>query len=70
MLLPQVTTRKAPLHFAQTFLKVHQPRKAPSANHVYSWLIASDHINIPARQKHRVEWTHPDMTTVWLCVFY
>ena len=27
-------------------------------------------INIPARQKHRVEWTHPDMTTVWLCVFY
>nr|WP_265095296.1 hypothetical protein [Aeromonas hydrophila] len=29
-----------------------------------------DHINIPARQKHRVEWTHPDMTTVWLCVFY
>lgn len=29
-----------------------------------------DHINIPARQKHRGEWTHPDMTIVWLCVFY
>ncbi|MCK0188319.1 hypothetical protein MWU31_24325, partial [Aeromonas hydrophila] len=33
-------------------------------------LVRGDHINIPARQKHRVEWTHPDMTTVWLCVFY
>ncbi|MGY3859957.1 MULTISPECIES: cupin domain-containing protein [Aeromonas] len=29
-----------------------------------------DHINIPARQKHRVEWTHPDIHTIWLCVFY
>lgn len=29
-----------------------------------------DHINIPARQKHRVEWTTPDEPTVWLAVFY
>jgi cupin 2 domain-containing protein len=29
-----------------------------------------DHINIPARHKHRVEWTHPDVPTIWLCVFY
>lgn len=42
----------------------------PASNHLQSWLIACDHINIPARQKHRAKWTHPDMTTVWLCVFY
>jgi cupin 2 domain-containing protein len=29
-----------------------------------------DWINIPARQKHRVEWTCPDEPTVWLAVFY
>jgi cupin 2 domain-containing protein len=29
-----------------------------------------DWINIPARQKHRVEWTSPDEPTVWLAVFY
>lgn len=29
-----------------------------------------DYINIPAHQKHRVEWTSPDETTVWLAVFY
>jgi cupin 2 domain-containing protein len=29
-----------------------------------------DFINIPARQKHRVEWTTPDEPTVWLAVFY
>jgi cupin 2 domain-containing protein len=29
-----------------------------------------DHINIPAKQKHRVEWTAPDEPTVWLAVFY
>lgn len=29
-----------------------------------------DHINIPAHQKHRVEWTTPDEPTVWLAVFY
>lgn len=29
-----------------------------------------DWIDIPARQKHRVEWTTPDEPTVWLAVFY
>ncbi|XZE20679.1 cupin domain-containing protein [Pirellulaceae bacterium SH449] len=29
-----------------------------------------DHINIPAHQKHQVEWTTPDEPTVWLAVFY
>ncbi len=31
---------------------------------------AGDWINIPAREKHRVEWTSPDEPTVWLAVFY
>jgi len=31
---------------------------------------AGDWINIPANQKHRVEWTSPDEPTVWLAVFY
>ena len=31
---------------------------------------AGDWINIPAHQKHRVEWTSPDEPTVWLAVFY
>jgi len=29
-----------------------------------------DYINIPAHQKHRVEWTTSDEPTVWLAVFY
>jgi len=29
-----------------------------------------DHIHIPAHQRHRVEWTSPDLPTVWLAVFY
>src|SRR5690349_18903801 len=28
------------------------------------WLI------IPAHERHRVEWTRPDVQTVWLAVFY
>lgn len=31
---------------------------------------AGDFINIPAHQKHRVEWTDPNTETVWLAVFY
>ncbi|MBC8355224.1 MAG: cupin domain-containing protein [Planctomycetes bacterium] len=27
-------------------------------------------VNIPAHQKHRVEWTTPDEPTIWLAVFY
>lgn len=29
-----------------------------------------DFINIPAHQKHRVEWTTPDEPTIWLAVHY
>ena len=29
-----------------------------------------DHINIPAHQRHRVEWTDPEQETVWLAVHY
>jgi cupin 2 domain-containing protein len=29
-----------------------------------------DFVNIPAHQKHRVEWTTPDEPTVWLAMFY
>ena len=33
-------------------------------------LLPGDYVNIPAHQKHRVEWTSPDEPTVWLAVFY
>ena len=33
-------------------------------------LLPGDTINIPAHQKHRVEWTSPNKPTVWLAVFY
>ena len=33
-------------------------------------LKAGDFINIPAHQKHKVEWTDPDTETVWLAVHY
>ena len=29
-----------------------------------------DHLTIPARRRHRVEWTTPDGPTVWLAVHY
>jgi cupin 2 domain-containing protein len=29
-----------------------------------------DFVNIPAHQKHRVEWTTPDEPTIWLAIFY
>ena len=29
-----------------------------------------DFVNIPARKKHRVDWTTPDEPTIWLAVFY
>lgn len=28
-----------------------------------------DHVDIPARVRHRVEWTDPDADTVWIAVF-
>ena len=33
-------------------------------------LRAGDHVQIRARERHRVEWTMPDCDTVWLAVFY
>jgi cupin 2 domain-containing protein len=29
-----------------------------------------DYLDIPAHQKHRVEWTDPNHHTVWLAIFY
>ena len=29
-----------------------------------------DFVNIPAHEKHRVEWTMPDEPTIWLAVHY
>ena len=29
-----------------------------------------DYLYIPARRKHRVEWTDPDKETVWIAVMY
>lgn len=29
-----------------------------------------DYLNIPAHTRHRVSWTDPDQTTLWLAVFY
>jgi cupin 2 domain-containing protein len=33
-------------------------------------LTAGMHVNIPAHQKHRVEWTKENEETIWLAVFY
>lgn len=29
-----------------------------------------DYLDIPARRRHRVEWTHPVVATVWLALHY
>jgi cupin 2 domain-containing protein len=29
-----------------------------------------DYLNIPAHEKHRVDWTDPYQVTIWLAVFY
>ncbi len=29
-----------------------------------------DYLNIPKHMRHRVEWTSPDVPTIWLAVFY
>ena len=31
---------------------------------------AGDYVNIPARCRHRVEWTDPERPTVWLAIHY
>ena len=33
-------------------------------------LHAGDYLNLPAHRKHRVDWTAPDVETVWLAVHY
>jgi len=33
-------------------------------------MTAEYHLTIPSHQKHRVEWTMPNVTTIWLAVFY
>jgi cupin 2 domain-containing protein len=33
-------------------------------------LKAGDFVNIPAHEKHRVDWTDPDVDTIWLAVFH
>lgn len=33
-------------------------------------LTAGMYINLPAHVRHRVSWTHPDVDTVWLAIFY
>ena len=33
-------------------------------------LSPGDHLTIPARRRHRVDWTDPDGPTVWLAVFF
>lgn len=33
-------------------------------------LEAGDYVNIPSHRRHRVSWTHPSETTIWLAVFY
>ncbi len=29
-----------------------------------------DYLQIPSRTRHKVEWTHPEETTVWLAIHY
>lgn len=33
-------------------------------------LVAGDCLNVPAHQRHRVDWTDPTQVTIWLAVFY
>ena len=33
-------------------------------------MCAGSFLNIPAHQKHRVDWTDPTQTTIWLAVHY
>lgn len=33
-------------------------------------LQAGDFVDIPPHCRHRVDWTHPDQTTVWLAIHY
>ncbi len=40
------------------------------ADNISMEMRAGDFVEIPAHQKHRVQWTDPDEVTIWLAVFY
>ena len=33
-------------------------------------MMPGDYVHIPAHCKHRVEWTDPDVATIWLAMYY
>ncbi|MDP6958350.1 MAG: cupin domain-containing protein [Planctomycetota bacterium] len=33
-------------------------------------LSRGDYLEIPSRTRHRVEWTHPEETTIWLAIHH
>lgn len=39
-------------------------------NQVNVTLSQGDYLNIKAHQKHRVQWTEPDIETIWLAIHY
>ncbi len=39
-------------------------------NDVQIILSAGDYLIIPAHKKHRVEWTVPEIETIWFAIFY
>ena len=38
--------------------------------HEPALLRPGDYLHIPARRRHRIDWTAPERDTVWLAVFY
>lgn len=53
----------------QARMRIQDERAEQSRESIIE-LISGDWLNIPAHQKHRVEWTTPDQPTIWLAVFY
>ena len=39
-------------------------------NNTTTELLPGDFVNIPKHVKHRVDWTDPEVETIWLAVFY
>lgn len=33
-------------------------------------MVSGSYLNIPAHQRHRVEWTDPDQLTIWVGIYY
>jgi len=40
------------------------------SNNVKIIMKPGDYVNIPAHQKHRVEWTDANEETIWLAIYY